>query len=157
MNLKEIFDFIKKNVSELGTGTPTSAKFLSGTGVWTTAATLATITPATPSRTFGVNYQNTTTTPKFITIHMLLQFDAAVTLDGVNSATVYCDATATPTTNVSALALELAGVTGTQIKEWGNLFFIVPPNYYYRVDDYRSLDASATTISTWFEYALSLT
>ncbi len=38
MNLKETYDHIKKNVSELGTSTPTSAKFLSGTGVWTSPA-----------------------------------------------------------------------------------------------------------------------
>ncbi len=113
-----------------------------------------TIEDVTASRTFDVNYQNTTDRPKFVTIHMLLQYDAVATLDGDNIADVYCDATATPTTKVSTLAMQITGITGTQFKHWGNMFFIVPPLYYYRIEDTRTNDASYTTISSVYEYRL---
>lgn len=87
----------------------------------------------TGSRAAAVNYQNTGTKPLFVSISC-----------GVNGgdATAYCDASATPSTVVVATSGSGAAPDTVQ------LFFIVLPGYYYRLE----LTGSSTK-TLWVEYS----
>lgn len=82
-----------------------------------------------PTRAIGTTYQNTGTKPRFVSVSTL------VTSGG--SSIVFCDSTATPSVQVCQLGVSGANVAGT-------LFFIVLPNYYYKV--------SGGSLDNWTEW-----
>lgn len=88
----------------------------------------------TGSRAMGGTYQNTTGKPLYVNVGL------SVGTSGFGW--VYCDASPSPGTQVG----RFNGIAGASF--YFNVFFIVLPNYYYRVFDQNS----ATTILDWVEY-----
>lgn len=88
----------------------------------------------TGSRAMGGVYQNTTGKPLYVNVGLSVGTAAF--------GWVYCDASSNPGTQVG----RFSGIAAANL--YNNIFFIVLPNYYYRVWDQNS----ATSILDWVEY-----
>jgi len=102
-------------------------------------------TDVTPSRSLSTNYQNTTTEDRFVYV-------TPMSVDDYGSGYIFTALIGPSTGTLSATAYSAHGNCGGGYEECrGQMSFVVPPGYYYRVN-FDCESPCDGGISEWWEY-----
>ena len=124
-------------LSQTGTGTASALP------VWVNPSTLVTNGPtvqtnySTSGRVLGTIYQNTGTTPRYISVSLSMAV-------GQSSVAATTDSSSTPTTVCAQATVPTSGLAGYVL----SMFFIVLPGNYYKVSNVLGTNV----IQEWFEW-----
>jgi hypothetical protein len=102
--------------------------------------------PSVPPPT-GNAFQNTSGVAMIVTV-------SADSQGGGFEGYVFCDSSATPTTNVARFSRVNAGASSPDFYP-ANVTFCVPPNFYYVLSTTNGGDTGPAVLQTWTEYLLN--
>ena len=121
------------------------------------------VTSSQPSRLFNTTYQNTSGAPMIVAISADLRVAVAAgsAILGTAGLNARVEDVSPPTNGIVSVeeSVSLGGlsVSAHHIQNTHELSFVVPDDYYYRVETSITGDGVLPVVGTWEEYTLSIT